>query len=90
MAEKLSHPPAGFVPIANVEVDAVTPNPTGFILQARGRDSAEYLLEMDLDMPIDRRTQTVLGELLAQSEWRVWRRTGQSLKPKNRRSVVSP
>ena len=90
MAEQQTHPPAGFVPIANVEVDTVTPSASGFLLQALGRDAAEYLFEMHLDMPIDRRTQTVLGELLAQSEWRVWRRTAQTLKQKTRRSAVSP
>jgi hypothetical protein len=90
MAEQVTHPPAGFVPIANVEVESVTPSTSGFLLHALGQDAAEYLLEMHLDMPIDRRTQTVLGELLAQSEWRVWRRTGHSLKPKNRGRVVSP
>ena len=64
----------GFVNMAEVEVDAVQPSRTGFVLTGRGRDRADYRLEMELEMPIDRQTRTVLGELLAQSDWRVLRR----------------
>lgn len=68
------NPPEGFVPVADLEIDHVLPTEDGFDLQGRGADAAEYLVRMHLDMPIDRRTRTVLGEILAQSEWRVWRR----------------
>lgn len=66
--------PQNYVSVAQVEIDAVTPSRSGFVLTGRGQDRAEYRLEMQLEMPIDQRTRTVLGELLAQSEWRVWRR----------------
>lgn len=85
----------GFISVASVAVEAVTPKPSGFELRATGEDSSEYLMEMSLDMPIDRRTQTVLGELLSQSEWRVWRRARRSLRDPRptrdrRRDSVSP
>ncbi len=63
-----------FVPVADIEVDAVRPVQSGFRLEGRGTDGADYRMEMHLDMPVDRRTRTVLAELLAQSEWRVERR----------------
>ena len=64
----------GYVAVVDIEVDSVRPEPAGFTLQGRGADRAEYRLEMHLDIPVDRHTQTVLGEMLAQSEWRVLRK----------------
>jgi hypothetical protein len=83
-------PDGGFVSLAEVEVDAVQPRRSGFLLTGRGRDSAEYRLEMELDMPIDHQTRAVLGELLAQSEWRVWRRAVQRFRPTRPRSLTRP
>lgn len=65
----------GFVTVAEIEVDAVAPAQSGFVLTGRGHDRADYRLELDLELPMDRRTRAVLGELLAQSEWRVRRRS---------------
>jgi hypothetical protein len=73
----------GYVAVVDIEIDAVQPGPSGFVLQGRGADRAEYRLEMHLDIPVDRQTQTVLGEMLAQSEWRISRRTPTPLKRKN-------
>lgn len=67
-------PSAGYVSVADLTIEAVRPGRTGFLLHGRGADRSEYLLEMHLGLPLDQRTRTVLGELLAQSEWRVLRR----------------
>lgn len=83
-------PDQGYVSVAEVEIDAVHPGRTGFILAGRGRDQADYRLEMDLDMPIDERTRAVLGELLAQSEWRVLRRAPQPFRARNKRAARKP
>ena len=60
--------------VAEIEVSDVRPDHFGFTLQGRGADRADYRLEWLLDVPVDPRTKAVLGGLLAQSEWRVWRR----------------
>ncbi len=65
---------SGYVAVLDIEIDAVQPGRSGFVLQGRGADRAEYRLEMHMDIPVDQRTQTVLGEMLAQSEWRILRR----------------
>jgi hypothetical protein len=83
-------PEGGFVPVAEFEVDAVQARAAGFSLAGRGRDRAEYRLEMELDMPIDRQTRAVLGELLAQSEWRVWRKAPQPFRPTRPRRLTKP
>ena len=75
----------GYVPVANLEVTAVVPQPAGFRLQGLGADSAAYLLEVHLDMPIDQRTRAVLGEILSQSEWVVYRRVQEPLRATLRR-----
>jgi hypothetical protein len=72
----------GYVNVAEVEIDAVQPGRSGFVLTGRGSDRADYRLEVELEMPTDQRTRQVLGELLAQSDWRVLRRTPQSLRPR--------
>ena len=83
----------GFVPVADIEVDAVRPERSGFVLQGRGADRAEYRIEMRLDIPVDQQTQAVLGELLAQSELRIKRRAPASMrrpaKLRQRKSVGS-
>ena len=76
----------GYVSVANLEVTTVRPDPQGFQLQGLGADGADYLLEMHLDMPIDQRTRVVLGEMLSQSEWRVFRRARQPLKKQPQRT----
>jgi hypothetical protein len=65
-----------FQPLADIEIDAVTPAPHGFTLtgQGGGPDHAEYRLDVQFDVPLDPRTRTVLGELLAQSELTISRR----------------
>jgi len=82
----------GYVSVVDIEVDSVKPEPAGFVLLGRGADKAEYRLEMHLDIPVDRRTQTILGEMLAQSEWRVMRRAPAPLRRlrarKNRKPVA--
>ena len=70
----------GFVPVADIEVDAVRPERSGFVLQGRGADRAEYRIEMRLDIPVDQQTQAVLGEILAQSELKVKRRAPVSMR----------
>ncbi len=72
----------GYVNVAEVEIDAVQPGRSGFVLTGRGSDHADYRLEVELEMPTDQRTRQVLGELLAQSDWRVLRRTPQPLRPR--------
>jgi hypothetical protein len=42
---------------------------------------------MHLDVPVDPRTRTVLGELLAQTEWRLWRQAARSLNPNQSRKL---
>ncbi len=68
------HDGKAFVQLADVEVDMVRPVQTGFLLDGRGTDGAEYRLEMHLDLPVDRRTRPVLAKMLSQSEWRISRR----------------
>ena len=70
----------GFVPVADIEIDAVRPERSGFVLQGRGADRAEYRVEMRLDIPVDQQTQAVLGEILAQSELKVKRRAPASIR----------
>ena len=69
-----SQPDQDFLPVAEVEIDAVQPTRAGFVLRGFGKDSAEYRLDVHFDMPVDQKTHTVLGEMLSQSEWRIWRR----------------
>jgi len=80
----------GYVVVVDIEVDSVRPEHSGFTLQGRGADRAEYRLEMHLDIPVDRRTQTVLGEMLAQSEWRVLRRATTPLRRARSRAKRKP
>jgi hypothetical protein len=63
-----------FQRLAEIQVDLVKPERTGFTLTGQGADRAEYRLDVHFDMPLDTRTRTVLGELLAQSEVSISRR----------------
>lgn len=83
-------PDDGYVSVAEVEVDAVHPGRTGLVLAGRGRDHADYRLEIELELPIDQRTRAVLGELLAQSEWRVLRRAPQPFRTRPKRTERKP
>ena len=82
----------GYMPVVDIEVESVLPGRSGFVLLGRGADRASYRLEMHLDIPVDRRTQTVLGEMLAQSEWRLLRKAPTSVRranPRRRKQVGS-
>lgn len=85
-------PGRDYVTVAEVEIDAVHPGRTGVILTGRGSDKADYRLEMELELPVDQRTRSVLAELLAQSEWRIQRRAHQpfrSRRLRERRGTVA-
>lgn len=84
-----SNTPPGddFLPVADVEVTAVESLRSGFRLTGKGQDAADYRLELHLDVPVDPRTRTVLGELLAQTEWRLWRRSTRPLNPNQDRRL---
>jgi len=71
-------PNGRFVPVADIEVDAVVPTRSGFSLRGGGADGAEYQVELHLDLPVDQRTQQVLGELLTQSELKISRKVGET------------
>jgi hypothetical protein len=83
-------PDDAFVPVVDIEIDSVQPGASGFVLLGRAADRSDYRLEMHLDFPVDRRTQTVMGELLAQSEWRVLRRAPSPLKKTPARRTRKP
>jgi hypothetical protein len=70
-------PTPAFQPVANIEIDAVTPSERGFTLTGQGGppDRAEYRLELHFELPLDPRTRTVLGELLSQSDLTISRRS---------------
>ena len=48
MAQHAQQPPEGYVPVANAQVDSVTPRENGFVIQASGEDFAEYLIDLNL------------------------------------------
>lgn len=79
-----TRPAEDFVPVADVAIEEVSPERSGFILRGRGADRCEYRLEMDLELPTDPRTRTIMGELLVQSEWRIFRRAATPLKARAR------
>jgi hypothetical protein len=69
-----------FQRLADIQVDLVKPDRNGFTLSGQGADRAEYVLEVHFDMPLDARTRAVLGELLAQSELSISRRSPQAVR----------
>ena len=79
-------PEAESTPVADIEIDEVGPAEAGFLLKGRGSDGANYQLHVHLDIPVDRRTWTVVAELLSQSEVRIWRNSPKPLRdPKRKR-----
>ena len=72
--------PSDYIPVADVEVSSVKPQRSGFTLEGRGADRADYRLDLELEVPVDQRTRSVLGELLSQSKWRISRRAPQTLR----------
>jgi len=91
--EPSTPPDDTFLPVVDIEIDEVHPGRSGFVLLGQGADRSEYRLEMHLEMPVDKRTQTVLGEMLAQSEWRLLRRSptpiSRARRPRNRNPAAS-
>lgn len=65
-----------FQPVADIEIDAVTPSERGFTLTGQGGppERVEYRLDLHFELPLDPRTRTVLGELLSQSDLTISRR----------------
>ena len=76
--------PSDYIPVADVEVSSVKVQGKGFTLEGRGADRADYRIDLDLEVPVDQRTRSVLGELLSQSRWRISRRVPQPLRAGNR------
>ena len=66
--------PTDYLSVADVDVASVTPERAGFILEGRGADKSDYRLGLELEVPLDVRTRSVLGEMLSQCRVRVWRR----------------
>ena len=81
-----------YMPVADVAVSSVRPQRTGFTLEGRGADRADYRVDLELEVPVDQRTRSVLGELLSQSRWRISRKAVQPLRPvtKSGRSQGKP
>ncbi len=75
-----SPPNDGLVRVAEVEVDTVLPLPKGFRLDGGGEDGADYRLELRFEMPTDGKTRSVIGELLTQSQWVLYRKIHEPLK----------
>lgn len=68
-----------YLPVADIEITAVRPDRHGYVLEGRGADAADYRLDLHLDIPVDSRTRSILGGMLAQSELRIWRRPSEPL-----------
>jgi hypothetical protein len=83
-------PDPEFLPVAEIEVDSVEPSRVGFVLRGLGADSAEYRMDMNLDIRVDPKTQAVLGGILSQSEWRIWRRAPLTLRARQPGRTRSP
>jgi hypothetical protein len=80
-----------YQPLADVEVDAVTPSHHGFTLTGQGADHAEYQLDLRFEMPLDPRTRSVLGELLSHSDVTIARRApGRLVTPLRQRRNPAP
>ncbi len=63
-----------FQPLAEIEVDEVSPSRQGFTLTGQGPDHAVYRLDLRFELPLDPRTRTVLGELLSHADLTISRR----------------
>jgi len=81
-----------YLPVADVEVSAVRPQKTGFSLHGTGADRAEYRVDLELEVPVDQRTRSVLGEILSQSRWKISRKMPQPLRTisRARRHAAEP
>ena len=73
-----SSPGPRYIPVAEIDLEAVLPTRSGFRMEGRGADGAEYQLELHLDLPVNQRTQRVLAELFSQSELKISRKAGDS------------
>ncbi|MFQ5704905.1 MAG: hypothetical protein ACE5HT_12895 [Gemmatimonadales bacterium] len=69
-----------FMPLAEIEIQAVRPVSSGFVLEGSAPDGAAYQMNMHLEMPLDQRTRTVLGEMLVQSAWSILRKAPSGLR----------
>ncbi len=81
----MTEPKGDKVSVADIEIDEVGPAEGGFMLQGRGSDAANYQLYVHLDLPVDRRTWTVVAELLSQSEVRIWRTSPKPVRETSRK-----
>lgn len=72
--------PTDYVSVADVDVASVSPERAGFILEGRGADRSDYRLSLELEVPLDVRTRSVLGEMLSQCKIKVWRRAASTKK----------
>jgi hypothetical protein len=66
--------------VADIEVTEVQPGRTVLQMRGNGADNSEYRLEIHTAVPMDPNTRAVVGEILAQSELRVWRRIKSPIK----------
>ena len=66
--------PADLIAVADVEVASVTPERAGFALEGLGADRSEYRVGLEIEVPMDQRTRSVLGEILSHCRIMVWRR----------------
>jgi hypothetical protein len=71
--------------VADLEIVSAQPTRSGFTLWADGRDGGEYRIDMTVDVPMKGQTKAIVGELLAQSEWRIWRKVREPLRSGSRR-----
>lgn len=65
---------SNYIAVADIEVTAVTPDRSGFTLEGLGADRADYRIRLEMEVPVDNKTRSVLGEMLSQSKWRLSRR----------------
>jgi hypothetical protein len=72
--------------VADIEVTEVEPGRTTLQMRGTGADNPDYRMELHLEVPMDRTTRTALGELLAQSDLRVWRSPKASIKARRFRA----
>src|SRR5688500_5488006 len=75
-----SNKPSLYIPLAHVELSSVRPHRTVFSLQCRSAARADYPIDLELKVPVDQRTRSVLADLLTQSRWRLSRKAAQTLR----------
>lgn len=74
-----------FVMVADIVVTEVEPGRTMLQMRGSGADNSDYRMELHLEVPMDRTTRTVLGEILAQSDLKVWRSVKSPIKSRHLR-----